>query len=621
MEGICGFISFDRALVDIPISIQEMAHSLSDGETLDYEFTMNSNWAMARSYCPGKTTCRKTFLYHDAELSLVAVADIYNAAELAPEYDGEKSEIGKVLAACYKKNGREWAVKIRGNFAIILFDVKKNQMIAITDRFGVRPLVWHKRGNTFYFASRMNAIAELVRPLDVNNAAVYAYIQLEMIPAPMTIYKNVHKLEPGYQMCARQDSYDIDHYWDISNQPKLQNKDEIAEHVYETLSKAVDLTRNGVKNQAELGCFLSGGTDSSTICGLLSRLNGDKVKAYSIGFPENGYDEMMYARIAAKAFHLDHNEYYVKPADVMHAFPKLLHAYDEPYGNSSIIPAYFCALNARESGVTCMLAGDGGDEIFGGNQRYSEQQVFRNYFKLPGLVRRSLLEPLLLNRLERLPLTLFQKAGSYIRRAKMGEVERIDSYRYVQDEELFDPAFLDSNMMKETANIAESHFARLKDAELLDRHLYLDMKMTITDNDLVKVTRMTELAGVHVRYPMLDHPLVDLAFRIPTSLKLKGTYGLRYIFKYAFRDLLPVEIIQKKKHGFGLPISEWLRKQPDVQDFARDLLFSRDHLQRGYVKPDFVEKLWRLHLQDNTPYYGTILWKLIMLEAWHQSHC
>ena len=316
---------------------------------------------------------------------------------------------------------------------------------------------------------------------------------------------------------------------------------------------------------------------------------------------------------------MNHDEFYVKPQDVLSVFGRLVEAFDEPFGNSSIIPAYFCAVRAQQRGVKYLLAGDGGDEVFGGNERYAQQQVFRNYFKLPSILRKGVLEPLILNRAERLPVGLFRKAASYIRRANLPDVQRIHSYRYIADSDIFDDDFLASLDVDLVATVAQDHFQRLPDAEVLDRHLYMDMKMTIADNDLVKVNRMADCAHVRVRYPMLDQNVVELGFRIPARLKLKGTRGLRYIFKQAFRDFLPPEILAKKKHGFGLPVAIWFRKDRQVQEMARELIFDPGHLQRGYFKPDFFEKLWQWQLNDETPYYGSQLWLFVMLEAWHRS--
>lgn len=619
MEGICGLFSFDHKVSDSSSQIISMVQSLSDGESLNSKAIKGSNWAMACAGWDDLTLQGMTHYFQDEQLALVAFGDIFNFAQLADELKVNSSQKGKILAANFRKYPAQWAANIHGNFAAIIFDEQKQSIIAAIDRIGIRPLCWHRRGDTIYVASRINAIKAVCPDIEIDPSSIYTFMHHDMIPAPLTIYKGVKKLEAGIALTAGPNQLKLERYWDITSTPKLKERtDDIADQVYEKLNHAVAAMSNGIADPGKVGCFLSGGTDSSSICGLLSKQQQNPVEAFSIGFPENGYDEMSYARIAANAYGLKHHEFYTQPQDVLDALPKLVRSYDEPFGNSSIIPAYFCALEAKANGIDYLLAGDGGDEIFAGNERYSMQQVFRNYFKAPAIIRKGLLEPFILNRLEKLPIRLFRKAGSYIRRAKMSEVERIYSYTYVTDEEIFDSSFLANTDIEPAMHIPQEHFQRLGDAEKLDRHLYLDMKMTITDNDLVKVTHMAELAGVRARYPMLDQNLVDYAFRIPTKLKLAGANQLRYIFKHAFRELLPDEIINKTKHGFGLPISIWFRDNPKIKQFAKEVLFDQNHLQRGYFRKDFVEKLWKLQLEDRTPYYGTVLWKLLILELWHK---
>jgi len=621
MEGICGLVNLGRNSDQLQSKIRAMLNALSDGDELVPTILAKDSWALACAGWVGKEWKPITFAYQDERLALVAVGDVFNFDKLADELRIDVADKAAILAENYRTNPHAWAEKIHGNFAVIIYDQQRHLVVAAVDRLGIRPLCWMKRGDFIYMGSRLNVVKAAAVNLDINPSAIYAFIQHEMIPAPMTIYKDVQKLEPGYTLTGEPAQVRLARYWDITAAPKLSGRtDDIAKGVYEKLDAAVLMMSNGRARPDQVGGFLSGGTDSSSICGLMSQQQSKPVDAFSIGFTENGYDEMSYARIAAKAFGLRHHQFYTQPHDVLKAFPMLMRAYDEPFGNSSIIPAYFCALEAKKNGIDYLLAGDGGDELFGGNERYSMQQVFRNYFKAPALLRKGLLEPMLLDRLEKLPIGLLRKAGSYVRRANLPEVERIYSYKYVSDDEVFDPTFLTSSTVELAFGIANDHFARMSEAGALDRHLYLDMKMTIADNDLVKVTHMTEAAGIRVRYPMLDQDLVDYAFRIPAELKLAGTQGLRFIFKRAVRDLLPVEIIKKPKHGFGLPIAEWLRNNQKIKQFTQDLLFDSRLEQRGYFKKGFIEHLWTMQLNDQTPYYGTLLWKFIVLESWHRIH-
>jgi asparagine synthase (glutamine-hydrolysing) len=621
MEGICGLISFDNTLERPSQMIDEMASALSDGESLSVSKVTGSNWALACTNWKEDHWQPKTFAHQDEKLAIVGIADIHNLHYIARQHNISVENVGAVVAAIFRSDPEKWALQIRGTFSIIIIENETERFVAATDRIGIRPLYWHRQGNVYYLCSRLGGVRCVCRSLEIDDGAIYAYMHHSMIPSPYTIYKNVQKLEPGFLLKADARRHTLVQYWDITNMPKLsESEDEIAERVYGCIDGAVSVIKEGVAKEGKLACFLSGGTDSSSICGLLSRSSNAPIGAYSVGFSETDYNEMFYANTAAKEFSLTHNVRYLQPKDVIDLLPYIVRAYDEPFGNSSAIPVLYCVRSAACDGVLHMFAGDGGDEIFAGNQRYARQQLFRDYYKIPRTVRNYILEPLLMNRLERLPCWFFRKAGSYVRRAKMCDIDRIYSYRYATDKEMFDPIFLSRCNSESMASIPRKHFSRLPDATPLDRHLYLDMKLTATDNDLRKVTRMCEVAHVRVRYPMLDYPVIDLGFLIPADLKLKGTKNLRYIFKRAFLDLLPQEILKKRKQGFGIPIAAWLRTDRRIREFASKLLFDKRHLDRGYFNPGFVRKLWNMNLNDRRGIYGSMVWDLVMLEAWHLEH-
>jgi len=619
MEGICAILSFDKPIDELDNKISLMAKQLSDGETLNVSKITGENWGIACGAWQEAYWSQISFVHKEDNLIIAGIAELYNLPELVKKFEIPSTELGRIITACYHIEPNDWPLQLRGTFAFIVWDLTKQKLSVVTDRIGIRPIHWYKDGKVYYIGSRINTIRKVCGRLETEPTAIYAYMHHNMIPSPMTVFKNVYKVEPGYMLQVDAKQNRQRRYWDITNTPKLTGSvNQISEQIYSTLDNSVELMQNGVADARELACFLSGGTDSSTICGLLSKKSQEPVEAYSIGFPENSYDEMLYARIASRTYGLNHHEYYMQPDDILEHLNSISKAYDEPFNNSSAFPAYKLARLANSNGAHYLIAGDGGDEIFAGNERYSTQQIFRNYSKIPLVIRQALIEPLMLNRLEKLPV--FRKGGNYIRRAKMPEVERLHSFRYVSDEEMFLGSFLYMCDRDAVSTISASHFDRLTDAELLDRHLYLDMKFTITDNDLRKVTRMCELAHVRVRYPMLDHSVVELGFQIPVNLKLKGVKGLRYIFKHAFRQILPKEILTKPKWGFGLPISQWLRSEPKIRDFTHDLLFDKRHLQRGYFNPQFVEKLWQRQLQDSTSYFGAVTWQLVMLEAWQRLH-
>jgi asparagine synthase (glutamine-hydrolysing) len=302
---------------------------------------------------------------------------------------------------------------------------------------------------------------------------------------------------------------------------------------------------------------------------------------------------------------------------------KAVPAYDEPFGNSSIIPTYYCARLAAENGVTHLLAGDGGDELFGGNSRYVEDRVFQHYRSIPLWMRRLCVEPAVSIGRSLTGFHLFDRATHYVRRANINLPDRLFSYSLlsdVPDAELFAPDFLVSLSAHDALAPARNHFSAAPARNDLNRWLYLDLKMTIGDNDLRKVTVMSRLAGVTARYPMLDPTLAEFTGTIPPNLKVRKSQ-LRYLFKKSMAGTLPSEIISKIKHGFGLPYSVWLGEHKPLQDFTFDILGSARSRQRGYFREDLLDWLWSQYKSVHQRYYGDLLWMFLMLELWHvQQH-
>jgi asparagine synthase (glutamine-hydrolysing) len=300
--------------------------------------------------------------------------------------------------------------------------------------------------------------------------------------------------------------------------------------------------------------------------------------------------------------------------------PILMASFDEPYGNASAIPTHLCARLAREHGVDVLYAGDGGDELFGGNERYASQRVFEYYNRIPRWIGRGVIEPTVTALADRTRLGLFIKGKKYIRRATLPAGKRITSYDFQRDP---DGAIPDGRLPGgggseyDPGEATERLHAEAPAKSELDRQLYLDLHLTISDNDLFKVTRMTEAAGVTARFPFLDYRLAEFAMTVPASIKMRGR-KLRTFFKGAYADLLPEEVRTKSKHGFGLPIAQWLQSDPALRDLLHDLVLGPRALSRGYFRKDALEELIQLHRSDPTSFFGTALWNLMLLELWHQ---
>jgi asparagine synthase (glutamine-hydrolysing) len=292
--------------------------------------------------------------------------------------------------------------------------------------------------------------------------------------------------------------------------------------------------------------------------------------------------------------------------------------FDEPYGNSSAIPTYFCARLAAQHGVQFLLAGDGGDELFGGNERYATDKIFGLYQGVPRLVRKGVIEPAL----KLLPArSLLRTARSYIRRSNLPQPERYFSYNPLVENpaaEVFEDGFLERLGGYGVLETPARYYHQGPARDPLDRLLYLDVKITLADNDLLKVTRMSELAGVRPRFPFLDRQVAEFSGEIPARLKVKG-FKKRYLFKRAFRELLPAEVINKKKHGFGIPVAVWMKTDRRMRELTRDVLLSPRAFERGCVRQSYIEDLVRKHEADETAFYGDTLWTFLALELWFRQ--
>jgi asparagine synthase (glutamine-hydrolysing) len=503
---------------------------------------------------------------------VVADMDLLNAAELAGVVGSEGLEAG-LLSSLYTQEGPAFVRRLRGAFAIVLWDRRERQLLLAGDHFGMRRLYYMADARGVTFATRIGAI--LAAPgveKSIDPTAIYRYLNFHFVPAPATPYARILRLPPAHVLVARKGLARLEPFWDLTYRENAVGAGAAARKVYELTQAAVATSLANLTAKGS-GAFLSGGTDSSTIVGLMARLGVERVNAFSVGFSEERYDELDYARVAAHRFAARHHTRVVSPRDALDAIPALVEAYEEPFGNNSAIGTFLCARLARENGVRCLLAGDGGDEIFGGNERYRTDRIFARYHRLPRPLREQVLEPVLRALPEGSPGVL-GKAQRYVRRANLGNPRRFYSYEFFVAQnaaELLTPEFVKAAGVDTPWETLERHFERVSADAELNRLMYLDLKLTIGDDDLFKVTRTAELAGIGVRFPMLDVPLVEFTATLPAEFKVRGLEK-RHLFKRAFGELLPAEILSKRKHGFGVPTSSWLKTDPGFRSLARETL-------------------------------------------------
>ena len=523
------------------------------------------------------------------------------------------------LADNYRRKGRTCLQDIHGAFSVAIYDLNTQQVLLAVDRIGIRPLCLAQiEGGVVFGATTDSVTAHPAVSNHLDPQALYDYLYFHMIPSPRTIYTGVEKLMPGQFALLENGRIRKEFYWrmeyrDTDGTPQQQLAEEFRGLLRTSVRRALS------QPATKIGNFLSGGTDSSTLAGIVTEITGAPAETYSIGFEADGFDESHYAEIAVKHFGTRHHNYYVTPQDVVDAIPVIASAYDEPFGNASAVPSYYCAKMAREDGVNLMIAGDGGDELFAGNVRYVKQQTFEHYYKLPALLRQVLIEPLAMHTPGVKHVPPLRKLQSYIAQAKVPLPDRLESYNFLHRSpahEIFQDSFLEMIELDEPLENMREVYQRASTDSTLHRMLHLDLKNTLADNDLRKVNRMCEMAGTAVSYPLLDDAMAEFSGRVPADLKIKGS-ALRYFFKDSLKDFLPPEILTKSKHGFGLPFGLWLNQHAPLRELVGDSL--QCLRRRQYINPRYIDVLLNEQHREHASYYGVMIWVLVMLEQWLQS--
>ena len=542
--------------------------------------------------------------------------DVVCAAAGTPRFDAPvalraAAEQGAAAAwiALYREAGPDFVRRARGAWSVIVVDLERRAAVAAVDRFAVRPLCYRFADGLLAFATRADEVPGAGEAIDWQS--VYDYVYPHIVPAPRPIFDGVSRLDAAHRLAAGGAGVQVERHWQPRFAPREVPFGERKEAFLSALAAAVS---DRLGDEA-VGCYLSGGTDSSTVAGMVTRVTGKPARTFSIGFDADGYDEMHYARVAARHFGAEHREYYVTPQDLVELIPVVAAFYDQPIGNLSALPAYYCAREARREGITRMLAGDGGDELFGGNSRYAADRIFTAYERIPGFVRSALIEPLALG----LPLRsvpLARKAARYVEIARMPVPDRMQLHNLltrIGPGQVFTPDFLARVDTGEPRQRELATWAATPEGATLDRTLAWEWKYVLADNDLPKVVGTATLGGVDVAFPMLDERLVDFSLTLPPALKVRG-HRLRYFFKKALEGFLPDEVITKKKHGFGLPFGVWMLRTPALREVAHEAVEALE--RRGVIRPGLRNDLFDRKVAEHAGYYGEMIWVLMMLELW-----
>jgi len=555
----------------------------------------------------------------DESVWIVYNGETYNFAELRRQLESRGHHFythsdTEVIVHLYEEMGTDCVKKLRGMFAIALYDRRRNSLLLARDRLGKKPLHYALSDGRLFFGSEIKALLAVAPQLaEVNQEGLLQYFYFGYIPDPLTAFQRIRKLPPGCLLEYAGGEIKIQQYWDVpaygvASPPSEQ---ECLEELERRLAEAV---RIRLISDVPLGALLSGGVDSSIVVALMARASAGRVKTFSIGFRSEQFNEAEHARLVAQQFATDHHELVVDP-DVGETLDFLSRMVEEPFGDSSMLPTYYVCRMARQH-VTVALSGDGGDEMFAGYDRYSVEARRQRLDSLPGWLGR-----LYRNQVHDLiPQRMYGRNLAW--NASLAARDRyLDAVSYLpalhRERGLFTPEFLEA---ADRLPAPLTQFRRYYDdapaSDPLSRLLYLDTKTYLSADILAKVDRMSMATSLEVRVPMLDHEFVEFAASLPIEWKFRNGSQKYILKKLAERLGIPPQVLHRRKRGFQLPLVDWMRSELKEQ-FLRVLLEPRT-LQRGYFRPDGVRAMVDEHLRGRRNRSG-ILWRMLILELWHRN--
>lgn len=556
----------------------------------------------------------------DGSVWIAFNGEIYNYLELREDlikkgHTFRSRSDTETIIHLWEEEGERCVEKLRGMFAFAIWDANKQTLFLARDREGKKPLFYAPLGDRLVFGSEIKAILQdedfQIAP---DLEAIHHYLAYQSVPAPYSAFKGIRKLPPAHTLLCQDGKIRLRRYWKLSYAHKRvihTPQDELAlqEEIIERLHEAV---RIRLMSEVPLGAFLSGGIDSSIVVALMAGLMDKPVKTFSIGFTNEEYNELPYARMVAERYGTEHHEFVVTP-DAKSIFPELVWHYNEPFADSSAIPTYYVSKLAREY-VTVILTGDAGDENFAGYPRYQ----FDGNYQLKSRLSYTLKRFAKGNPLTGVYFNLKDPIGTFNRLAGLSQERlfyylRITHFHEGYQKDLYTPEF--RNLLGNSYTVDRMlDIYRDSDARnFLDSTLDLDLQLYLPDTLMSKVDIASMAHSLEARAPMLDHKFLEFAATIPPGLKLKNGLESKHIFKKAVEPYLPHDVIYRKKMGFGVPIDHWFRDE--LKDMVYDTLLSQRAIQRGYFRRDYIEQILNRHQAGETWQY--LIWNLLMLELWH----
>jgi asparagine synthase (glutamine-hydrolysing) len=625
MCGIAGFTDLTRAASRsleadrsrITTMCDVMRHRGPDDEGIHLE--PGVALGMRRLSIIDLSTGNQPIHNEDRTIWVVFNGEIYNYRELRQELDDRGHRFytasdTETIVHGYEEWGEQVFTKLRGMFAIALWDGRTRTLLVARDRAGIKPLYFAEAGGRLFFGSEAKCLLvnpEVDRRLDAN--ALDHYLAYQYTPRDGSIFQGIHKLRPGHYLKASGESVTTEQYWQLPvitlRRAQARDEPQTLEQLRSVLGDAV---RSHMISDVPLGAFLSGGIDSSLVVALMAQASNRPVKTFSIGFDEAEFDELPHARRVAQHLGTDHHELVVRP-DALGILDRVVWHFDEPFADSSAIPTWYVSEMARRH-VTVVLSGDGGDELFGGYTRYLPHPLAESFDRLaPGVGR-------VVAAAAWRALPHGARGKNFLRHVAQNPKGRyIDSMTFYHADER--RALLSPTLRAEVDDWdAERYFItpfeRFRALPLEEQLMAFDFETYLPEDTLVKVDRMSMAHSIESRVPLLDHLVIEFAATLPAALKMPGG-RLKHLLKELAFSLVPREILDRPKQGFAVPVGEWFRGA--LRDAFGDILGSPLTRQRGYFNSAFVDRVLTEHLSGRRD-HSAQLWMLLIFELWHRQY-
>lgn len=554
----------------------------------------------------------------DETVAVTFNGEIYNYKPLRAEMEARGHRFRtdgdtEVLVHLYEEYGPELLGKLNGMFGFAIADFKRRGVLLARDRLGIKPMFLAEADGSWWWGSEIKALLanpEIPRQVDPTNLA--DYLNLNYLPPGQTLFKGIHQLLPGEYAWIDEGGCHRESWWDLDFTPDPSlNEERAIEGAMELLEDSV---RSRLMSDVPFGAFLSGGIDSSAVVAFMAKHMDVPVKTFSIGFAEESFNELPYARQVAERYGTEHHELVVEPK-VEELLPKLVWHSEEPTADSSAIPVYYVSKLAREH-VTMALSGDGGDELFAGYETYNAHWVRERYRRIPGFLRRNVIRPLV----DALPVSSSKvsfdfKARRFVRGAEAGADEAHFFWRHIFSEEAKRELLNAELPALSTFERHRHYFDEAGSDDPLTRMLYVDTRFYLPSDMLIKVDRMSMANSLEARVPFLDHRLVEFAAKIPSEVKFRGRVR-KYLLKKGLEPLLGREILYRKKAGFNVPKNVWIRRE--LRPMVEDVLSPSRLATHGLFRPEIVARLLREHMEQRADHSFQI-WSLLIFQLWYDQ--